>query len=676
MKKIDDTREKAKVKKARECYLELAKVYAKNLSDASKLDPKVLTIAHEIANIGNNLAALDSKAVTDFYTKLLATSRIDRRYHGLVIETKKAKSALDIAAHKLFNAQVDLALASAGLPSKKHNLGIAKTADYINDKKTTLIEKIAYASSYIKEEILELSALAARGDVVIENGNIEGTTKSAKSYLRTLSKLIVERVNDHYFGPKSLDIKRIYVDSNNSGMGPLQLIAQLGDAEHRRELERRVADGDVVMRLGEIEALTVKGEKYLVLLSEELTAILDKNLGEQLVASNREALKKDDLINSIFEVVDEFEGRLAKHTQITSRYDFGGDYAGAVENYKENISDFVSDRQQIQQDIDRISEAALAIRKKLIILAGHNEVLVEDSLPVLTALNLLSKYEQQLDQRIAKLAARANLRLPNTHSAAASLSDILENHGNADDTGALAVLEYEISGILSSRTGTSDDLEATIRWVLGHSGNVQAYLVVTNELDALRAYLSSYVNNENRLYRGNEIVETVLSEIVEKEIERRELLSEIVHEVQLSHKQLWLANIRSGNNDYLDRNYSGEKLPLQQARAINTQIIKEIESEIADMVATFRSRHEAHAKKFLHTLSQLSAKVAAGQDVSTIGAELRREYREMEKAHREDLSRLELEMKRLDRQLVMLPEKSRKAIEKSLISDIKKRVIS
>ncbi len=676
MKKIDDTREKAKVKQARECYLELAKVYAAKLSAAAKLDPKVLSIAHDIANIGVNLAAIDSKAVTDFYSKLLATSRIDKRYHDVVIETKKAKNALDIASHKLFNAQVDLALATSGLPKKKHNLGVAKTADYINDKKTTLIEKIAYASSYIQDEILALSAMASRGEVVIDNGNIEGTSKPARAYLKNLGKLIVERVNDHYFGPKSLDIKRIYIDSNNSGMGPLQLITHLGDAEHRRELERRIADGDVVMRLGEIEPITTKGEKYLQLLSEELTAILDKNLEEQLLNSSQEALRGDDLLNTIFGVVDQFEDRLAKHLQITARYDFEGDYSGAVENYRENISRFVSDKKQIQEDIDHISRAALSIRKKLIILAGHDEVLVEDSLPVLTALNLLSKYEQQLDQRIAALAARASLRLPNTHHAAASLSDILETYSSKDDADSLAVLESEISSILSSRVNTSDDLEATIRWVLGHSENIQAYLSAANELDSLRAYLSSYVGREDRLYRGNEIVETVLSEIVEKEIERRELLSEIIHEVQLCHKKLWLANIRSGNNEYLDRNYSGKKLPLKQARDINIQIIKEIEGEISAMIQSYRERHDAHAKEFLTTLKQLSAKVASGQDVSVIGAELRREYREMEQAHREDLSRLELEMKRLDRQLIMLPEKSRKAIEKSLISDIKKRVIS
>jgi hypothetical protein len=676
LKRVDITKETESVRQSRLHYLRLAKEYAKLLSEASKLDPGVLTISKDIMKTGEVLSVLDSASITDFYNNLLAHSKIDKRYHVIVREIKKLKSELENITYSLFSKQVDLALKKSGLPFKNHNLELTQIADYINDRKLSLLTKIAYATPYIKEEILLIEPMIGRKEVVIADGNIAGTTKAARAFLRDLEKTIAERVNNHLFGPKSLDIRQVYVSSKGSEANILSLLSAVGDTEHVRELTRRISAGDVLVQKNRMQPMTEKGKKYLRLLSEELSSVLESQMNSSLIQSSSTAMLDDPLISNIMSIISEFEAKLRRHEEITNKYDFESSYGDIVSGYKGNILKLVRGKEEIVSDIDKLSTAALDIRKKLILLANHKEIVVEDSLPILTALKLLSKYEQKLDQKIASLARDTDHHLDIQLSRVPSLSDIRERHFADVVAESKTSVEKNISDTLNQRELSGADFADSIRKVVGGSKYIDKYLNICNDQKSLRLYLADYLNRENRLYRGNETVQTILTEIIEKEVERRELLASITHEVQLTHKQLWLDNIRIGNDDYLNGTIVGDDSSLSYAKELNRNMLQSIEKEITNIVGGYSLKHAEHAQKFISTLGSLATMIDSNVDISKIAAELRREYRELETEHKAELAVLEREMKKLDRQLLLLSDKSRKAIEKSLISDIKKRIVS
>ena len=655
-------------------YLTAGKDYSRLLLSASKIHPTVLSITKEIHAIGDNVSVFDSKAITDFYNKLQQKSQILPEYHQVAKELVRAKSTLDQAAHKLFTDQLSLSIKRSGLPTKRHNLQLSQLVELVNDPKTALLVKIAYATDYIRPEILELSALIERGEVLLGKGDITGKTKVAKVYLRDLAQQIVRRINDHHFGNKHLDIKKVYIGNRSGQIDILGLLSHLGDKDHVRELERRVSSSDVCLRDGSIAALTEKGTRYLRLLNEELTALLEKRMDDKLLTLSQEATGQDILLTNIFDIISGYEQKLAKHRSLSQRLGTDTRYDSLVDDYAGDILTITKSKDEITAGIDRLSRAALDIRKKMILLSQHGQIKVADTLPLLTALKLLSDYERRLDAKVAHLSGQLKIDKHTRPNILPTLTDIKEMANLEDQDSIRGEIEANISTTLSKRTKSRQELDQTVREYVSGSPFCAEYRALASQQKAVKDYLIDYLERENRLYHGHETIQTLISEIVEMEVRKQELLSEISHQVQLAHKQVWLAGIKNDNEVYLRQNIKDDTKTHKYALELNDRLIGQVEDDIVTLVNEYRDEHTRHADDFLEALESLSREVDLRGDIAAVARDLKEKYRQMVVSHDTALMELESDMQRLDRQLGALPEKSRKAIEKSLISDIKNRV--
>ncbi len=671
MKKVDTTKEAEKVRESQHRYLDAGKKYSQLLVAASKLDPTVLKLTKDIHSLGNNLSVLDSRVITDFYNAVRKRSLVDPEYQRVAAELVRAKNSLDHARYQLFEAQVARAIKRTGLPIKKHNLSTIELAEIVNDPKTALLAKVAYATDYIKEEILELSTMAERGEVTLVTGDIIGKTREARNFLRNLNTKIVTRVNDKYFGEKHLDIKKAYVSFKTGELNLLSMLRELGDAEHVRELERRISSSDVKIKGNTIVAMTDKGSRYLKLLNEELGMIVEKGINSHLTSMSQEMVASEPLLSNILTLISEYEKKSARHSKLLDGNLRDTGYGELLTKYQGDIMGLTKSRDEIISDIDRLASAAIDVRKKLLVLSARQEIEVGEMLPVLTALRLLTNFEHQLDQKIDKLGDKLRLTKRPMSSTLPSITDIRENLSTNEDVNLDVDITQAIGTTIAKRRVVHDDFEAIVDRLIKSSKEYLRYREITTDLVALKNYLTRFLSQENRLYRGNETVETLLREIIELEIEREELLAEMVHKVQQAHKQIWLLKVHDENENYFDSQL-GEQY--EGAKNLNKTILHEIENDIVGLVDNYRNKHLAHKESFLTSLSKIQLRIEKGEDVSVVTRDLKQKYQEMILEHQQAIKELEEDMERLDRQMALLPEKTRKTIEKKLISDIQKKV--
>ena len=672
----ETSKQKLELTKAQNKYLEASKEYSKVLSNSLKLDKNILKIAQEIAVTGEQISIHDNKFLTEFTTRLSKNSHIDKKYHHAVLDLKKAKSVFDNASFQLMRARVDFVLTKAGLSAKKHTLSNTELARIINNPKTSPLEKISIGLPMLKDEASEFEGFIDSGEIVFENGVIKTGSKTAREFIRSFDAKVKKLINDQEYSSTNSDIVRGYVAYYNDANGLLDLLRIAGDEDHVRELERKLSAGDVYVSNSQIIPVNPKGERYVRLLTEELGDLLEKKVTKEFLRRNKSVVDNDQRLSFIRSQHEILKAQVGKHKKHLDIVGVESKYADLIQRADTTNAEIESMIDDLLGDIESISLSYAEIKKQLVVLVSKKEAETERYLSLLAALKLLAKHEQGLDNKIDELS-----RILKSNSTTAvkrgprTIDEIGELYPGLETGDDESYFKSVVTGTNDKRADFGRQVDKITTNFILNSPNYSRYVRVMREQELLKRYLSDELLNSESLYSGIHDTSHLVVEIVELDIEKRELVADIQHEIELVHKKLWCQEIGESNQKYLDTNFPEiDPASRKAALRVNRDLVGGVNTEIADVIDSYSMQHSQHASEFNIYLSQIGRRIDQGDDVLEIAADIKARYATLIADHNAALESLDQEMKRLDTYLSEFKKGSRKQLEKTLITDIKNRL--
>ena len=663
------TKEESKYRKSQQVYLDAGRRYSNLLLKVSKSDRKLLQIATEIKSIGDNIHVFDSPVMTKAYNEIISNSRISPEYHGLAKELEKVKSELDIANYQLVKDRLQYFLAKSGVPYTQNNYSPEKLFTIVNNPNSGFLEKLSVAASYVEDEIPRFVDFIDNKEIQIKKGKISAATRDAKNYLRNLDLTLMMRVNNSFMSDKKINIKDLYSEKLNHGKRDIFIdMATVGDQEHIRELERRLLSGDVTIEKDQIVPLTTKGRRYLDLLDEEFTSLLEKKLDENLIDSNNRSKNGNKVLNDITRLVNEKEEISLKHQKLSKRVPHARGYRELSQKYDLDLKNIKKDKQNILNQIDAISLSAVSIKKKLLLATTRQDMCMKDSILLASALAYLSIYEKQLSEDVSSLAGRLDID-GDFYSDISSQKKFDEPDKNID-----LLFESTLNKELKKKTAFQQNLDLVIHEYVYTSNEYKDFEALCNKQNLLKMQLGEIARNQDSLYSNFSLSESLLVEIIELETKKKLLITELLHQADLAHKKIWLDKIKKDNNTYIDTNFEGlNPLSKNYAKNINEQLFNRFEYEIKKVVDKHKRLQQKQPDEFYEYLKQSSQRVKNGEDVSKVSRDIVNSWNSYNDDYAMLLDEINADMKRLESYLGTFGEKSRKEIEKNLILDIRHR---
>jgi hypothetical protein len=660
---------------AKKHYLAVGKRYSSVLARLMKLDPNILRIAEEILVTGDGLSTHDNRFLTSFYRELRAKSRIDNRYFELLLDLKKTKNELEHATHELSVKRIGFLLRKAGIPLKRTNQTRDIITSRVNDPDSSLLEKISLPGVLDTSTAEKLELLVSSGDIDLKAGTLTPRTKAAREFLKTLEKESQQKVNNDYFLNSKQELLSSFhkLDSNNI----LEFVRLIGDQDHIREIERKIASKELSLERGGLHPINSRGKKYLSLLTEELNAKLDKDLRSEMLRKNNLHTKTDPRLVRITSSLSALELSESKHLGF-SKMALGVDsYQQLLTATSTNIKNTRDSLAELMLLQETIAVSFSDIKKQLVQATTKGQVKIDKVITLLVAVRYLNVFEKEYESKLRDLE---------------SMMGIIDN-GCEQSTGpdSLAKIRDKYSDFEDDNTVEGDNLVRDIissnlagRQALGSSNNKALIKLIVNSphlveyrdavvtQKAVQRHVLDTLYSDNCLYRGMGNVSEVLNEITELELRKHQKVVDLSHELELAHKELWLARIASNNEHYIDTNFVD--LPSEtreRASLANRGSVDSARKEIKDTLLNYRTQQKAQHDKFASSLRKSLQKITKGGDVNTISIDLKKEYSSMEANHRLLTEQMEKDILGLEKRLVDFEQRTPKEIEKLLMSDIR-----
>ena len=672
----EGSKEKIAFDKAKKEYLATGKRYSSLLGTAMKLDPNVLRIAEDIMATGDGLSAYDNHFLTNFYKELRSKSKIDKRYYDLLLEIKKTKSELDNAVATMSRHRVNFLLRRSGIPPKRTNLNNDIIAAQINSSELSLLEKISLPGVLNVESTERLDELIASGEITLESGSLSPKTKAAREFVRRLEREMRQETNDKYLLTGEQDFLRRYskLDVNNL----LEFVRISADTEHIREIERRIDAGDISLADGSIAAKTPKGKKYLQLLVEELGQNLNKKVKAHLLAKNTKHVESDARLGAVEEKLSDLDIKLSKHGRVRDLavscvYT---DLLDKSAKHKTSLDQAFAELMTLQETV---AASFVDIKKQLLTVLSKSKVDIDKILALLVAVRYVSIFENKYEAKLTELEGKLGIVTGDSLAVGGleSFATLSERYPESDLLAGETneAIREMITGRLDARRELGDKTNETIVQFLLGSPLMADYRGIVSSQQAGRKHLVDTLYSNDCLYRGMGNISEILAEIAELEVEKAEKLADLAHELELAHKEFWLAKIANNNQDYIFANFG--ELPEESKQAVtkaSREAIATARKEIRDTLSKYRLGHQKHSEEFAKTLRDSLAKISKGGDVSKISAELKLKYKEMSASHESLMNQMEKDMIALEKRLTDFENDAPAVIEKLLISDIRANI--
>jgi len=676
--KTEGSREHLAYLEAKNQYLAIGKRYSDLLLQIMKCDPNILKIAEDILITGDRLASHDNRFLTVFYNELKAKSKIEKKYYDLLLELKKTKNELDHATHKLSRLRIAFIMRRAGIPPKRTNQGIDAVTSQLNSTEIGLLEKISLPDVLQIDETERLELLLVSGEIEFTGGEIVGKTKAGREFVKTLSKDIVERANNRYFlGETDFDIKKyVRLDRHNL----LDFIRATADQDHVREIERRIASKDLRLQPDGLFALTPRGEKYLTLLLEELSAQLEGNFRARTVALSKGYSDTDSRLGAINEGLRDLDISLDKHTHVGALAGNTGTYQSLLKTAKarrDQVSAALADAMTTQEVI---SASFVDVKRQLAVILDSKNVDVTKLLSLIAAVRYISVFENQYESKLARVEGMLGLPIKNHGGSLgpdslAKISDNFDTDSSQIFADSKVTIMALISGKLAGRHDLGIETNKTLMDFMLDSSQVKNYGRLLGQQDAVRKHVVDTLYSRHSLYEDLDNISEVLSEYTELEIEKKEHIADLVHELELAHKELWLANIKNNNGRYIDTSFA--ELPSQardKAKGANNVAIASARKEIRETLGKYRASHKKHSDDFGKVLRQSLSEISKGGDVGKISASLKGKYKQLNVEHDTLMQNMEKNIATLEKRLLDFERKTPAEIEKLLLSDIRANI--
>lgn len=663
---------------AKKKYLAAGKNYSGLLTRMMGLDPNVLKIAEEIMTTGDGLSVHDNRFLTAFYNELKSKSKIDKKYYDLLLEIKKAKTELDNAVATLSRQRISFLLRKAGIPPRRTNHNKDIIATQINSPSVGLLEKISLPEVLDVKASEDLDSLLASGELICESGALVPKTKVARDFVRNLEKKIRENVNNDYLighEPNLLQNWSKLADTNL-----LDFIRTSADKEHAREIERKIDSGDVALAGGNLIAVTDKGKRYLALLIEELSLRLEKKIKEEMLEKNQVHVQGDVRLKRVSEALADFDIKLGQHQRLAS-------FAGSDNTYPELIARVSMNKKRVESLFaelmtlqETISSSFTDVKKQLLLLVTKEQLDVSRLLSLLVAVRYLSVYEDKYEAKLTELEGALGVSHENFSSnfGPESIAKLSERYSVGELPAGAGVDSRVRDIIISSLKGRRElgDVanEALVRSLLVSPQIKDFKKLVATGLVA-KKHIVDTLSSTDCLYSGFGNITELLTELAELEIEKNEKLVDLTHELELAHKELWLARIANNNSSYISTNFG--ELPEEtkaKATVASKEAIARIRKEVRELLARYREGHKKHSDEFARTLRKSLQELSGKGDISKISADLVAKYRKMSKDHDVLLTEMENDIMSLEKRLLDFEESAPAVLEKLLISDIRANI--
>jgi len=676
--KTEGSKEHLAYMEAKKNYLAVGKRYSALLLRVMNCDPSLLKIAEDILVTGDGLSVHDNRFLAAFYKELRSKSKIDKKYFDLLLELKKTRNELEHASHALSRLRVGYILRRSGIPPKRSNQGIDAVTSLINNPDIALLEKISMPDVLDVTESENLEESIINGDVECGAGQISGKTKAGREYIRGLERRICQRVNDDYFLDNSTVDVASYVRLDKRNL--LDFVRASADWEHVREIERKIASRDIRLQDRDLIAVTPKGEKYLALLREELSAKLDKKVRAQTVQANAGYVKKDPRLAAIHENLADLDIAVGKHARV-------GLLAKDIDAFQRLYKVASARKDQIKAALadvmitqETISASFADVKRQLAGVVDQKCVDIEKLLSLLVAVRYISLFENQYESKLAKVesllghAARNHPGLggPDT------LTKISEKYGAVSEilkSEAEAVLRSLINSRLAGRHDLGAETNELLAAHLLKSPQFTLYREILQRQEAARRHVVDTLYGNDSLYEGLDDMSEVISEIAELEIEKKECMADLAHELELAHKEMWLAKIKNNNGKYIDSGFAELSREVKsKARLASSEAVASARNEIQETLSRYRDDHKYHSDDFGKFLRQSLSEITRGEDVGKISTNLKNKYKELTANHQILMEKMEKDIILLEQRLLVFEERTPAEIEKMLMTDIRANI--
>lgn len=674
--KTEGSKEQIAYIEARKKYLLAGKRYSSLLKEAMSLDPNILKIADDIMVTGDGLSVHDNRFLTSFYNELRKKSKIDKKYYELLLDLKKAKQELDNSVTALSRHRVNHLLRQAGIPPRKTNQDRDIIAAQVNNSNIGLLEKISLPGILLLEDSEALDRHISSGDITIGSGALTAKSKSTREFVRDLERKSRQKVNEDHLLDDSGDFLKRYNQLESGSL--LGLIRISADKEHIREIERRIDSGDISFSGGNLVAVNEKGKKYLSLLVEELTACLEKKIKAHLLDKNKKCVQSDPRFGKLAEALKDLDITTDRHGRLSA-------LAGEGTSYKELLEKLDNHKTEVKKDFadlitlqETVSVAFVDIKKQLLAVTNKKETDVEKILSLLMAVRYLSNFEKKYETKLASLEGKLGIVPQNNHLdfGPEPITKLLEKHADKVDEAEInEVVAQLVESRLQNRQSLGAEIDKSLSQFLHCSPRLAEYqkLFVTQE--TIKKHVAQLLVGSDCLYLGMGNVSELLNEIAQLEIEKNDKLAEMTHELEIAHKEFWLARIVNSSRNFVNTNFdnlSGEVR--DRAVVLSRGAVDTARKDIKVTFEKYLSKHKKCSGDFTLVLDKALRDVSAGGDVSEISAKLKAKYKEVSKQQTDLFGELELEIMEFEKRLAGFEKKIPQELEKILISDIRKSI--
>lgn len=663
---------------AKKKYLAIGKRYSSLLQQMMELDPNVLKIAEDILVTGDNLSIHDNTFLTSFYKELKIKSKIDKKYYDFLLELKKTKNELDNSVALLSKKRISYLLRKSGIPPRRTNQSIDMIASQINSPSTGLLEKISLPGVLDVELSESLDDMIVREEIELISGQLVPRTREAREFVRNLEKKSQQKINNDYFISPKTSLLAHFGKINSSNL--LEFIRVTADQDHIREIERKIATGDIEIIDGKLIANTAKGKKYILLLVEELTACLNKKLKTEMLEANKLHMAIDPRLKNVENALQDLDIKLKKHNKIrglaTGNETFSGAFSNMA-NKKQQIEHLFADLITIQETV---SASFSDIKKQLLIILNKDKVDVEKVLSLLVAVRYLSLYENKYEEKLTSLegllglsgVAKVENFGPDTVSRLAERYDYdTDTLTNELDSLAQELVEKR----LNSRKELGPEINIYLSEFLKSSPQAKSFMKTTSEQHIVKKHLLDTLYTRGSLYTGLGNLTELLAEITELEIEKREKLTDVAHELELAHKEFWLSKIGNNNISYIKTNFDTlQDYAQNKAISASKDAILAARKEIRETLSRHRNEYKKHSDEFAKLLRQSLRDISKGGDVIKISNDLKTKYSSMVTSQDKIMANMEKDIIALENRLLDFEKNVPGELEKMLISDIRSSI--
>lgn len=673
--KTGGNREQIAYAEAKNKYLAIGKRYSALLTRMMDLDPNVLKIAEEIMFTGDGLSVHDNRFLTSFYNELKAKSKIDKKYYELLLELKKTRTELDNAVSSLSHHRATFLLRKVGIPPKRTNQSKDIIVSQINSSDVSLLEKISLPGVLDVESSESLDELVSSGDLVIDRGSFVPKTKVARDFVRNMEKGIRQKVNDDYLLTGDENLLKRFGKLEPSNL--LEFVRISADPEHIREIERRIDAGDISLTSGTLRANTEKGKRYLTLLTEELTAHLHKKVKMYLTTRNAEYSKHDPRLGGVALAMKDLDISLGKHLRL-GRLAVGGSYADLLETAKESRAQIKQAFSELMSLQETISAAYADVKKQLLVVVNKEKLDIVKILALLIAVRYLSIYEGKYESKLTLLESLLGLvhGVSTATSGPIAITRLRERYTDRNSNEEVdSMVRNLIVGRLGGRRELGTDTNETLVRFILDSPQIREYRDIIASQQAVRKHIVDTIHGSDCLYQGLGNMSETLAELTELEVEKTEKLADLVHELELAHKEFWLARISNSSQDYINTNFGSlSEDTKRRAISANKESVTAARKEIRETLAKYRQRHQKHSEDFAKVLRASLADLSKGGDISAISAKLKAEYKKMSQNHEALITNMEQDIIALEKRLLTFENNAPSELEKLLISDIRTNI--